>query len=145
MNSRLDAMQAAILRIMLRHLDEYAAARNTAAAYYDGAFAGMAHISVPERSPNSTHVFHQYTLKVTGGHRDALKKHLEANGVPAMIYYPVPCHLQNAYKSDRCPEGSLPVTEQLTHEVLSLPMSTELDEEQLKHISTAVKGYFKDR
>ena len=141
-NSRLDAMQAAILRIKLRHLDEYATARNTAAAYYDKAFAGMAHISVPERGPSSTHVFHQYTLKVTGGHRDDLKKHLETNGVPAMIYYPVPCHLQNAYKSDRCPEGALPVTEQLMHEVLSLPMSTELDNEQLAHITAMVKGYF---
>ncbi|MBK8341458.1 MAG: DegT/DnrJ/EryC1/StrS family aminotransferase [Flavobacteriales bacterium] len=141
-NSRLDAMQAAILRIKLKHLDEYATARNSAASHYDRAFAGMAHITVPERDPSSTHVFHQYTLKVTGGHRDALKKHLEANGVPAMIYYPVPCHLQNAYKNARCPEGSLPITEQLTHEVLSLPMSTELDEEQLKHITATVKSYF---
>ena len=141
-NSRLDAMQATILRIKLKHLNKYAAARNVAASYYDKAFAGMAHITVPERSASSTHVFHQYTLKVGGGPRDGLKKYLETNGVPAMIYYPVPCHLQNAYKSDRCPEGSLPVTEQLTHEVLSLPMSTELDEEQLKHITATVKSYF---
>ncbi len=142
-NSRLDAMQAAVLRIKLRHLDEYAAARNAAAAHYDKAFAGMEHLTTPVRSKDSTHVFHQYTMRVTGGHRDALKKHLEANGVPAMIYYPVPCHLQNAFKSDRFAEGSLPVTEQLTHEVLSLPMSTELDNEQLAHITATVKGYFK--
>ena len=141
-NSRLDAMQAAILRIKLRHLDAYASARNKAAAYYDAAFAGMRHIITPARSKDSTHVFHQYTLRVTGGHRDGLKKHLEANGVPAMIYYPVPCHLQNAFKSDRFAPGSLPVTEQLTHEVLSLPMSTELDDEQLAHITATVKGYF---
>ena len=141
-NSRLDALQAAILRIKLKHLDAYAAARNAAASYYDKAFAGMAHVITPERSKSSDHVFHQYTLHITGGHRDALKKHLEAHGVPAMIYYPVPCHLQNAYKSDRFPQGSLPVTEQLTHEVLSLPMSTELDNDQLAHITATVKSYF---
>jgi len=142
-NSRLDSLQAAVLRIKLRHLDEYAAARNAVAAHYDKAFAGMPHLTTPQRSPSSTHVFHQYTLRVTGDHRDKLKAHLEANGVPAMIYYPVPCHLQNAYKSDRFPIGSLPVTEQLTHEVLSLPMSTELDNEQLAHITATVKSYFK--
>jgi len=141
-NSRLDSMQAAILRIKLRNLDGYAAARNRAADHYDRAFAGMAQLMTPARSAFSTHVFHQYTLRVPGGHRDGLKKHLEANGVPAMIYYPVPCHLQNAYRSDRFPKGSLPVTEQLTDEVLSLPMSTELDAEQLAHITSTVKAYF---
>ncbi len=141
-NSRLDAMQAAVLRVKLRHLDEYDSARNAAAAYYDKALAGMTYIITPQRSPYSTHVFHQYTLRVTGGHRDGLKKHLEANGVPCMIYYPVPCHLQNAYRSERFPAGSLPVTEQLTYEVLSLPMSTELDNEQLAHITATVKSYF---
>jgi dTDP-4-amino-4,6-dideoxygalactose transaminase len=141
-NSRLDAMQAAILRIKLRQLDQYGKARNAAAAAYDAAFAGLPYVAAPERSATSTHVFHQYTLKVTGGHRDGLKKHLESNGVPAMIYYPVSCHMQNAYKSARCPEGSLPVTEQLTHEVLSLPMSTELDNEQLTHITNTVKAFF---
>ena len=141
-NSRLDSMQAAILRVKLRHLDEYAAARNRAAAFYDKAFAGMEHVRTPERSKDSTHVFHQYTLRVMGGHRDALKKHMEANGVPAMIYYPVPCHLQNAFKSTRFAQGSLPVTEALILEVLSLPMSTELDDEQLTHIANTVKGYF---
>jgi dTDP-4-amino-4,6-dideoxygalactose transaminase len=135
-------MQAAILRIKLRHLDEYAAARNAAADHYDRELGGMAHLITPQRSADSSHVFHQYTMRILGGHRDGLKKHLEANGVPAMIYYPVPCHLQNAFKSDRFPEGSLPVTEQLTHEVLSLPMSTELDNEQLAHITATVKSYF---
>ncbi|MBK9760385.1 MAG: DegT/DnrJ/EryC1/StrS family aminotransferase [Flavobacteriales bacterium] len=142
-NSRLDSMQAAILRVKLKHLKEYDAARNAAASVYDKAFAGMPQIVIPQRSNNSTHVFHQYTMRVTGGHRDGLKKHLEANGVPAMIYYPVPCHLQNAYKSARFPEGSLPTTEQLIHEVLSLPMSTELSNEQLAHITATVKSYFK--
>jgi dTDP-4-amino-4,6-dideoxygalactose transaminase len=144
-NSRLDSMQAAILRIKLRHLNAYAKARNAAAAVYDNAFADIAELSTPARSSFANHVFHQYTLKVAGGSekRDALKKHLEANGVPAMVYYPVPCHLQNAYKSARFAAGSLPVTEQLTHEVLSLPMSTELDEQQLNHITVTVKNYFK--
>lgn len=141
-NSRLDSLQAAILRIKLKHLDEYAAARNAVAAQYDKAFAGIPQLSTPQRSASSSHVFHQYTLRVLDGRRDALKKHLEANGVPAMIYYPVPCHLQNAYKSARFPAGSLPVTEQLTHEVLSLPMSTELDNEQLAHITSTVKSFF---
>lgn len=141
-NSRLDSMQAAILRIKLKRLDQYSAARNAVADAYDKAFSGLEHLTVPQRSPNSTHVFHQYTMRVSGGHRDGLKKHLEAHGVPAMIYYPVSCHMQNAYKSARFPEGSLPVTEQLTHEVLSLPMSTELDNEQLTHITNTVKSYF---
>ena len=141
-NSRLDSIQAAILRIKLKHIEAYAAARNAAATFYDRAFEGLEHVHTPVRSADSDHVFHQYTLRVTGGLRDGLKKHLEANGVPAMIYYPVPCHLQNAYRSGRFPEGSLPVTERLTHEVLSLPMSTELDNEQLTHITSTVRSYF---
>jgi UDP-2-acetamido-2-deoxy-ribo-hexuluronate aminotransferase len=141
-NSRLDTLQAAILGVKLKHLDDYAAARNRAAAYYDAAFHGMDHVHVPERSPLSTHVFHQYTLRITGGHRDGLRQHLEANGVPSMIYYPVPCHLQKAYHNADFPAGSLAVTEQLAAEVLSLPMSTELDDEQLAHITATVKSYF---
>ena len=141
-NSRLDAIQAAILRVKLKQLNAYNAARNAAATFYDNAFKDLKHVLVPERSANSTHVFHQYTLKVTGGHRDGLKKHLEDRGIPAMIYYPVPCHLQTAYKTAQFPEGSLPITEKLTFEVLSLPMSTELDNEQLIHITDTVKSYF---
>ena len=141
-NSRLDSLQAAVLRIKLRHLDAYAAARNAAAAAYDRAFSGIPGLTIPERSANSTHVFHQYTLKVAGGKREALRKHLEEHGIPAMIYYPVPCHLQNAYKTARFAEGSLPVTESITHEVLSLPMSTELDEQQLAHITSSVRSFF---
>ncbi len=141
-NSRLDSLQAAVLRIKLRHLDDYAAARNAAAKAYDEAFAGINGLTVPQRSANSTHVFHQYTLRVADGKRDALKKHLEDKGIPAMIYYPVPCHLQHAYKTARFAEGSLPVTESITHEVLSLPMSTELDHEQLGYITGAVRSFF---
>ncbi len=141
-NSRLDSIQAAILRIKLRQLDAYAEARNRAASAYDQAFRDIPGLSIPERSGSSSHVFHQYTLKVAQGRRDALKKHLEDSGIPAMIYYPVPCHLQNAYKSARFAEGSLPVTESITHEVLSLPMSTELDQEQLAHITASVMSFF---
>lgn len=144
-NSRLDAMQAAVLRVKLRHLEEYATARSVAAAAYDTAFSGMENIQVPERSSHGTHVFHQYTLRIGGGRRDAVKSHLEAHGVPAMIYYPVPCHLQQAYLSDRFPVGSLPVTEQLTREVLSIPMSTELDNEQLMHITSTVMSFKQDQ
>ena len=143
-NSRLDSLQAAVLRIKLRRLDEYAAARNSAASTYDKAFAGIVGLTTPERSKSSTHVFHQYTLKVADGKREALRKHLEERGVPAMIYYPVPCHLQYAYKTARFAEGSLPVTESITHEVLSLPMSTELDQQQLAHITSAVKAFFQN-
>ena len=141
-NSRLDSMQAAILRIKLRRLDAYAAARNRAASAYDAAFSSIPGLSIPERSKSSSHVFHQYTLRVAGGKRDALKEHLEKRGVPAMIYYPVPCHLQNAYKTARFAAGSLPVTESITHEVLSMPMSTELDEQQLAHITSSVRNFF---
>jgi dTDP-4-amino-4,6-dideoxygalactose transaminase len=141
-NSRLDSMQAAILRIKLRHLDGYGKARQQAAAFYDEAFAGMEHVHTPERSSNSTHVFHQYTLRITGGHRDALRAHLEKHGVPAMIYYPVPLHLQKAYEGYGIKRGDLPVTERLMEEVLSLPMSTELDHEQLMHITDTVKAFF---
>jgi UDP-2-acetamido-2-deoxy-ribo-hexuluronate aminotransferase len=141
-NSRLDSMQAAVLRIKLRRLDEYGHARRSAAAFYDQAFAGMEHVHTPERSANSTHVFHQYTLRITGGHRDALRAHLEKHGVPAMIYYPVPLHLQKAYEGYGIKRGDLPVTERLMDEVLSLPMSTELDHEQLTHITEGVKAFF---
>ena len=141
-NSRLDSMQAAILRIKLRHLDEYGKARQAAAAFYDQALAGMEHVHTPVRSKDSTHVFHQYTLRITGGHRDALRAHLEKQGVPAMIYYPVPLHLQKAYEGYGIKRGDLPVTERLMEEVLSLPMSTELDPEQLTHITATVKAFF---
>ena len=141
-NSRLDSIQAAILRVKLPHLEEYNEAREKAASFYDQAFAGLEHVSIPARSSFSSHVFHQYTLRISGAHRDGLRKHLEENGVPAMIYYPVPLHLQKAYEGYGIRKGDLPVTEQLMDEVLSLPMSTELDNEQLTHITATVKSYF---
>lgn len=137
-NSRLDSIQAAILRCKLPHLDSYNAKRRATADYYDKAFAGNKHIVTPARAKNSTHVFHQYTLQIIGKDRDKLKDFLATKGVPAMIYYPVPLHEQKAYRSDRYPQGSFPVTEKLCSTVVSLPMQTELDAEQLKHITDSV-------
>lgn len=137
-NSRLDSIQAAVLQAKLPHLDEYIAARQSAAAYYDKAFAGNPHITTPYRDPKSTHVFHQYTLKLSGVDRNAVQAQLKEKGIPAMIYYPVPLHLQKAYQDPRYKQGDFPVAEELCATVLSLPMHTELDEEQLKYITDAV-------
>ena len=137
-NSRLDTIQAAVLDTKLPHLDEYIAARQRAAAYYDRAFAGCSKILTPERSQNSTHVFHQYTLRITGTDRNKVREALTAAGVPAMIYYPIPLHLQKAYQDPRYKAGDFPVAEQLAASVLSLPMHTELDDEQLAYITEQV-------
>ena len=133
-NSRLDSIQAAILRIKLRHLDEYARARQKVAAYYDKAFSKHAKISIPERVPFSNHVFHQYTLELKGTDRNSLREYLASKDIPAMIYYPVPLHLQKAYKDPRYKEGDFPVTEALCKNVISLPIHTELSEETLAYI-----------
>jgi len=133
-NSRLDSIQAAILRIKLRHLNEYAEARNRAAAYYDKAFSGHPAVSIPAREKSSTHVFHQYTLVLHGKNRNEMKEFMASKGVPAMIYYPVPLHMQKAYTDPRYKKGDFPVTEQLCANVISLPMHTELSEEQLTYI-----------
>lgn len=143
-NSRLDSMQAAILDIKLPHLDEYAEARQRAAAYYDQALAGIDLVKTPVRAPYSTHVFHQYTLQITDGRRDQLQQFLQERGVPTMIYYPVPLYRQQAYReamANDIGEG-LPVTERLCREVLSLPMHTELDEETLGYITEQIKAFF---
>ena len=142
-NSRLDSMQAAILRIKLAHLNEYAAARNVAAAYYDRAFANHPKIKTPARAAFSNHVFHQYTLQLNGINRDALREYLASKEIPAMIYYPVAVHQQKAYRSDRYPDGAFPVTEDLITKVISLPMHTELTDEQLKYITDAVLEFAK--
>lgn len=137
-NSRLDSIQAAVLRIKLRHLDEYAKARQRAANFYDRAFANHPKIKTPARSKTSTHVFHQYTLILSGVDRTKLREHLANKGIPAMIYYPVPLHLQKAYRDPRYKEGDFPVTEQLCASVLSLPMHTELGEDTLNYITSSV-------
>ncbi len=140
-NSRLDSIQATILRIKLARLDEYAAARRKAADYYDQAFKDHPRITVPARSSFSTHVFHQYTLIIKDLNQFELQKFLGERGIPAMIYYPVPMHMQKAYQDPRYKEGDFPVTEMLSKSVISLPMHTELDEEQLKHITESVLEY----
>lgn len=134
-NSRLDTIQAAVLKVKLKHLDEYAAARNKAADYYDKAFANHPKLKTPVRSKKSTHVFHQYTLQLNGIDRTALRQQLSERGIPAMIYYPIPLHEQNAYKSNRFKKEDFPITEKLCATVLSLPMHTELDEDTLQYIT----------
>ena len=137
-NSRLDSIQAAVLDAKLPHLDEYIAARQAAAAYYDQAFGSSDKILIPGRQTHSTHVFHQYTLRVVGADRDALREGLAEKGIPAMIYYPIPLHQQKAYLDPRYKDGDFPVAERLAACVLSLPMHTELDEEQLRYITSSV-------
>jgi dTDP-4-amino-4,6-dideoxygalactose transaminase len=137
-NSRLDSIQAAVLRVKLRQLDAYAAARNAAAAYYDKRLSAHPGITVPARAGNSTHVFHQYTLTLNGIDRDALKKHLGEKGIPAMIYYPKPLHHQKAYADPRFRDEDFPITLRLCNQVISLPMHTELDEETLAFIADSV-------
>ncbi len=141
-NSRLDSIQAAILRIKLPRLDSYNQARQQAAASYDAAFNGHPGLQIPVRSPFSTHVFHQYTLKTSGIDRFALQEHLMGKGVPAMVYYPVPMHLQKAYTDPRYKEGDFPVTEDLCKRVISLPIHTELDPEQTETITGSVLEFF---
>jgi len=142
-NSRLDSIQAAILSVKLKYLDEYNEARQKAAAYYDKAFAGHDKIRIPARNPKSSHIFHQYTLVLSGVDREELKKYLQNKGIPSMIYYPVPLHLQNAYQYLGYKEGDFPVTEQLCKSVISLPMHTELNDEQLNYITSSFLDFIK--
>lgn len=137
-NSRLDSIQAAVLKTKLPKLNEYAASRRSAADAYDKAFANQPKLKTPVRSPHSTHVFHQYTLVTRDIDRKALIDHLASKEIPAMIYYPVPLHLQKAYLDPRYKAGDFPVTEDLCSRVVSLPMHTELDEEQIRHITQSV-------
>lgn len=142
-NSRLDSIQAAILGIKLKYLDTYCANRQTAAAYYDKAFTGIESVIIPKRQHNSTHVFHQYTLRITNGKRDELQAFLKEKGVPSMIYYPVPLYEQDAYKDATNGVDFLEATDLLSKEVISLPMHSELNEEALAYITNGVKAFFK--
>ncbi|MBO9634731.1 MAG: DegT/DnrJ/EryC1/StrS family aminotransferase [Chitinophagaceae bacterium] len=137
-NSRLDSIQAAVLNCKLPHLDEYAAARRKAADYYDKAFANHPKIKTPYRSPFSKHVFHQYTLVLEGVDRDGLNTFLAENGIPSMVYYPVPAHRQKMFDAFGGAAFDLKVTDWLTERVISLPMHTELDDEQLSLITNKV-------
>jgi dTDP-4-amino-4,6-dideoxygalactose transaminase len=144
-NSRLDSLQAAILNVKLKYLDEYCAARRKAADYYDAAFADLEELQTPARQPRSTHVFHQYTLQVKNGRRDALQQHLQARAVPSMIYYPVPLYRQAAFAPFVAPDFVLPEVEDLCSSVLSLPIHTEMKEDQLSVITRAVREFFDNR
>jgi dTDP-4-amino-4,6-dideoxygalactose transaminase len=137
-NSRLDTLQAAILKVKLALLDEYIQSRRKAADHYDRDFAGHPKIILPYRAPYSKHVFHQYTLIIDGADRNKLNEHLAAKKIPSMIYYPVPAHRQNMFAPYQSGLQKLEVTDWLTERVISLPMHTELDEEQLSFISSGV-------
>ena len=140
-NSRLDSIQAAILRIKLRSLDDYCAARIKAADYYGEVLSKIEGITVPFRSENSRHVFHQYTMQLEGIDRDKLSEFLATKGIPSMIYYPIPAHKQKMFAAFNCENQVLPVTDWLTQRVLSLPIHTELEEEQLKYICDSIQEF----
>ncbi|MEZ5308581.1 MAG: DegT/DnrJ/EryC1/StrS family aminotransferase [Pyrinomonadaceae bacterium] len=141
-NSRLDSIQAAVLDVKLKYLDEYAAARNVVASNYDEAFADIAEVKAPSREPNSTHVFHQYTLRVENGKRDELKAYLNERGIPANIYYPLPLYDQKAFAKYADSGFTLPVTERLCREVISLPVHTEMTDEIQGRIIEGVRSFF---
>jgi dTDP-4-amino-4,6-dideoxygalactose transaminase len=142
-NSRLDSVQAAILRVKLQHLDAYNQARQKVAAYYNAAFANHPNIQTPVVAPYSTHVYHQYTLIIKNADRDGLGKHLADHQVPSMIYYPVPGHRQPMFTGMDIACGDLTVTDWLTDRVISLPVHTEMEEEQLQWITQQVLQFFK--
>jgi dTDP-4-amino-4,6-dideoxygalactose transaminase len=140
-NSRLDTIQAAILLAKLPHLDAYNAARQAAADYYDAAFANCDKLITPKRADFSTHTFHQYTLVTKDIDRDALKQHLLDNDIPCAVYYPVPLHSQKAFDGYESNDADFPVTNRLVQEVISLPMHTELQTEQLRYITETVLAF----
>jgi dTDP-4-amino-4,6-dideoxygalactose transaminase len=142
-NSRLDTIQAAVLRIKLRQLDNYIDARRSVAEAYDAAFAQIHGVEIPFRAADSRHVFHQYTLKLTTHSREALQAHLLAAGIPSMIYYPIPAHRQKMFAAFNLGDLQLPITEQLCGQVISLPIHTEMDEQQLQYIIEHVLSFFK--
>ena len=139
-NSRLDTLQAAILKVKLKYLSGYTQARNEVAGYYDEHLTGGC-VTIPKRFERSSHVFHQYTLKLNGKSRDDFQKYLNSHGIPTMIYYPVPLHLQKAYRRPGFNEGSFPVTERLSKTVISLPIHTEMDTEQLEYICGTINKF----
>jgi len=142
-NSRLDTLQAAILRVKLQHLDDYHRLRQEAASWYDTNLSGIEGLQTPVHSTFTTHIFHQYTLQIEASRRDSLKQYLQEKGVPSQVYYPVPLHLQRAYADLGYQEGSLPVSEELCKRVLSLPMHTELKPDQLGYISDHIQQFLK--
>lgn len=144
-NSRLDSIQAAVLNVKLGHLDDYISARRKAAAFYTRSLSGHDDLIVPFCADYTRHVFHQYTLRIAGNKRDELHEYLAGCGVPSMVYYPVPAHQQKMFEGVAGIPASLPVTDRLKEEVLSLPMHTELDEDQLQHITNAILNFFNNK
>lgn len=142
-NSRLDTLQAAVLNVKLKYLNDFAERRRAVARFYDEALGNLPEIQIPIRAKNSTHVFHQYTLKLNGVNRDLLRKHLQEAGIPSMIYYPIPLHLQKAYKDERYLSGAFPITEELCAKVLSLPIHTEFEIVELEYITNSIKKFLK--
>jgi dTDP-4-amino-4,6-dideoxygalactose transaminase len=142
-NSRLDTVQAAILNVKLKYLNDFAERRRAVAKFYDEALNNVVGLQTPSRVANSTHVFHQYTLKLNGINRDLLRNHLQEAGIPTMVYYPIPLHLQKAYRDVRYLPGAFPVTEELCSNVLSLPIHTEFDETELTFITTKIIDYLR--
>ncbi len=141
-NSRLDELQAAILRVKLTHLDDFAKRRNEVANTYDRHLGKLNYIQIPKRQANSTHVFHQYTLKIKGGYRNELKDFLKSKNIPSMIYYPMPLHKQKAFQNLGRTVGDLNVSESLCSEVLSLPIHTEMQKEQQDYIIENIMAFF---
>ena len=143
-NSRLDTIQAEVLRVKLKNLDLYSEARNTMANYYDENLKGIDGLEIPKRAANSSHVFHQYTLKVKNAKRDNLQKFLAEKNIPSMIYYPLPLYKQEAFENYVSKDFSLPITEQLCQEVISLPIHTEFNEVICQYIVSEIKNFFKN-
>ena len=141
-NSRLDSVQAAVLRIKLQHLDSYNDARQHLAAHYDSAFQSIPGITIPVRKPYSTHVYHQYTLQVNPEIRDRLHEYLAERDIPSMIYYPVPAHRQLMFSAFGSESLDLPVTDYLTERVISLPMHTEMRNDQRDYIVSTIHSFF---
>ena len=140
-NSRLDAIQAAILSVKLRHLDEWSTARGEVADRYDEALSGIEGIVIPFRAERRSHIFHQYTIRVLDGRRDELRDALKEQGIGTAIYYPLPLHLQECFENLGCKEGELPVSEKASREVLSLPVFPELTEEEQQSVVKAIKAF----
>jgi UDP-2-acetamido-2-deoxy-ribo-hexuluronate aminotransferase len=140
-NSRLDTLQAAILRVKLRHFEQFNAARREAAAAYDRLLGNIPGLRIPHRASWSTHIFHQYTLVLDEGDRDGLIGYLGSKGIPVMVYYPLPLHLQKAYRDLNYREGDFPVTESLSKTVFSIPMHTELETGQIEYICQHIREY----
>jgi dTDP-4-amino-4,6-dideoxygalactose transaminase len=142
-NSRLDTIQAAILRVKLKYLSRFNESRRAVAGMYDKAFSECQQITIPERVTYSSHIFHQYTIRVKNGKRDGLKSYLETKKIPSMVYYPGPLHMQEAYSYLKYKENDFPVTNMLCKEVLSLPMHPDMEQDQINYITDNILEFFR--